>query len=148
MQRLTLIALLAGGLWFFAEQPALAQYGSQQLRTPNVQNLTSRAAIRQPRRANMAAMRPTVSPYLNLTNSPNPDQPTYQTLVRPQVDQYRQNSAFRSQLGQVNRNVNALASGGGAGAGAYIAPTGRSTGGGLGGYFGYKSHYYTEVGPR
>jgi len=148
MQRLTWIALLAGGLLLVAERPAQAQFGQQQVRTPNVQNLTARARSQVPRRANIAASRPTVSPYLNLTNSPNPEQPTYQTLVRPQVDQYRQNNAFRSQINQVNRNVSALASGSaGAGPSGYIAPTGRNTGAGLGGYFGYKSHFYTEV-PR
>ena len=54
--------------------------------------------------------RPTVSPYLNLLNSTNQfsQQPAYQTLVRPLLEQ-RQDAQFQQrEISQIRQQVNTL----------------------------------------
>ncbi|MDZ4779163.1 MAG: hypothetical protein SGJ19_02810 [Planctomycetia bacterium] len=49
--------------------------------------------------------RPTVSPYLNLYRQDTEDLPTYQTLVRPQVQQQRVNQVQQSELTQLRSQL-------------------------------------------
>ncbi len=51
---------------------------------------------------------PTVSPYLNLLNRSNVGLPTYQTLVRPAIDQQDQNIQQQQQINQLKQHQKSL----------------------------------------
>jgi hypothetical protein len=51
---------------------------------------------------------PTVSPYLNLLNRTNAGLPTYQTLVRPALDQQDQNIQQQQQINQLKQHQKSL----------------------------------------
>jgi hypothetical protein len=51
---------------------------------------------------------PTVSPYLNLLNRSNVGLPTYQTLVRPQIDQQEQSLQQQQQINQLKQHQKSL----------------------------------------
>ncbi len=78
---------------------------------------------------------PTVSPYLNLLNNNNQlnGLPTYQSLVRPLVDQRDAIQRQGNSLQNLKQQVNTQGGGGGSGAGR---STGHSTS------FMYYSHFY------
>ena len=51
---------------------------------------------------------PTVSPYLNLMNRSNVGLPTYQTLVKPQIDQQEQNFQQQQQISRLQQHQKSL----------------------------------------
>ena len=55
---------------------------------------------------------PTTSPYLNLLNRQNGGQPTYQSLVKPQLQQQQDFAKQQQQIQHLARQQNKLTSGG------------------------------------
>ena len=51
---------------------------------------------------------PTVSPYLNLMNRSSVGLPTYQTLVKPQIDQQEQNIQQQQQISRLQQHQKSL----------------------------------------
>jgi hypothetical protein len=56
---------------------------------------------------------PTTSPYLNLLQRGNNGLPTYQSLVKPQIQQQQDFQKQQAQIQHLNRQTSKLASGGG-----------------------------------
>ena len=56
---------------------------------------------------NNAINRPTVSPYLNLLQRSGNGMPTYQTLVRPMVEQRQQAARNAAQIQQLQQDLSA-----------------------------------------
>jgi len=81
------VALAVAGLAFHADE-SLAQRNNAARRTQN-----------------MLYNRPTVSPYLNLLQPQGGGLPNYQTLVRPQIEQRRQNLDTQRQISQLQSTV-------------------------------------------
>lgn len=82
--------------------------------------------------------RPTVSPYLNLLQPQGGGLPNYQTLVRPAIEQRRQNRETQRQISQLQSAV-ALESAQGQRGETMLRPTGHTTG-----YF-YYSHFFPTL---
>jgi hypothetical protein len=85
--------------------------------------------------------RPTVSPYLNLLQPQGGGLPNYQTLVRPAIDQRRQNQDTQRQISQLQSSVAASTAQEQRGE-VTFRPTGHGTG-----KF-YYSHFYPTLNQR
>ncbi len=84
-----LIAAFVAGWVMMAADTAFAQ-GSRSNRGAN---------------ARSRIQRPTVSPYLNLYRQDSQGIPTYQTLVRPQVQQQRVNQVQQTEITQLRSDL-------------------------------------------
>lgn len=93
------------------------------------------------RTLNMLYNRPTVSPYLNLLQPQGGGLPNYQTLVRPQIEQRRENQITQRQISQLQSFVAQSSMQDRRGETTY-RPTGHPTGS-----F-YYSHFYPTLSQR
>ncbi len=92
--------------------------------------------------ANRTLQRPTVSPYLRLLNSNSTNtgfgsvQPTYQTMVRPQLEAREEQRMQQAQIQRIQTQLNDVRASNHQQNSGYMA-TGHPT------RFGYYSHYYS-----